>query len=316
VNFLIQALVPGAFLLLVAQRLTQYRTRPTTRPFSNMLLLFVASGALQVEALAYGLLDPRIHAVTGAWNISALTSWLLLTAGWCKAVALLLEVDGRTLSAAKQVAITATLWTLLVVTFMTSHAPEIPTPTEPIHVTGALAAFWFVILATTAATPAVFLVYLRRVLPLVERGPVRHALLALVCACVSLILWCLHKVAFITLDNLSVSNWYTEHTVIFSRALIALPGLFLAAVAAIYARNEFPERFRRYSRIRALTDRWHATTPASNAVLETSLIPQNRRAAWRASRTPLAAHRMMVEILDASAADGGRHDISALTTHS
>ncbi|NMN99299.1 hypothetical protein [Antrihabitans stalactiti] len=298
-NGLIQWLAPTMLVAIIALRLPTYRDRPNTRTFTNLLMLLAGFSLLQIEPIAYGQIDPRFHTLTSVWGISGLVAWLLLTAALWNGLTLVLRVAGHQLSMRRVVAGTLILWTILIVTFMLSPAPDIEAPTEPLRATGPLAVFWAAILATTAATPIVCLFYLRRVWRLVENGPIRTVLIAVAGTCWSLILWCVHKVSFFVLDDLGFTNWYTDHTILISRSLLSLTALLFCCVAVIYARTQLPERLRRYRQIRQLTMHWHAVTPKSNAVLETGLIPRTRHAAWQASRNPLAAHRMMIEILDA-----------------
>ena len=300
---LIEAIPSIVLLAFAANRLPDYRSRPGSQPLTNILLLIGAGQALRIHAIFDDRVNPILHDLTGVWNISCVVAQCLGVAACVQIIAVALQVQGVRVSRPAKYALAALPIGGMVTGFLLSPATEHPThllsETFPAH--GPLLVYWVLYLGTIATSVSIVLLLILRLGFMVKTGPLAKVLLAAVFGPAMGALYCIHKALYLVLRDHNVDNWYTRHTQAISLVAVVLPLIGLSYIAWLYLRAVMPARIERYKKVRAQIHRWEAVTPSTHAVLQSALIPRTRRAAWRASRNALAAHRMMVEIVDAAA---------------
>ncbi|MBY6413389.1 hypothetical protein HQ346_16970 [Rhodococcus sp. BP-252] len=298
-----EAILPVVLLLFALQRLTMYRQKPRTRPLTVMLLTLSAAQSFRIHALADDKLDPILHRATGLWNLSVLVAQILAVCAATQLVGIVAHSTQRRFPRRYRYSLSAALSIALGVSFLLSPAPTRPTHflSQTFTAEGWMLVYWVIFLGSLALCVIVPLYLLVRMALIVRTGELARVLIGAALACAMVLLYAVHKIAYLVAFDRGIDNWYTHHTVQISLFLIMSPLIFAGYVAAVYVWTALLPRVQRYRRIVAYMERWQILATQSNAILAEALIPSSKRTAWKASRDSVASTRLMVEMVDGSA---------------
>ncbi|WP_141216176.1 MULTISPECIES: hypothetical protein [Nocardiaceae] len=303
VSLFAEAIIPVVLLLFSLQRLPMFRSKPKTRPMTVLLLTLSTAQFFRIHALADDKLDPVFHSVTGLWNMSVLIAQALAVCAATQLVGIVAHSTQRNFPRPYRYGLSAALMVALVITFLLSPAPTRPTYylSQTFVAEGWMLVYWVIFLGSLSLCVTVPLYLLVRMAWIVKTGELARVLVGAALACAMVLLYAVHKIAYLVAFGRNVDNWYTQHTVQISLFLIMSPLLFAGYVAWVYVWTSLLPRIQRYRRIVSYMERWQTLASQSNAILAENLIPSSKRAAWRASRNSVASTRLMVEMVDGEA---------------
>lgn len=299
-----EALLPAVLLLFALQRLSMYWSRPQTRPMTVLLLTLSTAQCFRIHALADDKVDPVIYELTGLWNVSVLIAQALAICAATQLVGIVAHSTQRSFPRHYRYGLTSVLMLGLVASFLLSPAPTKPTYflSQTFVAEGWMLVYWVIFLGSLCLCVTVPLYLLARMVWIVKTGELARVLAGAALACAMVLLYAVHKIAYLAAFGRGVDNWYTQHTAQISLFLIMSPLVFAGYVAWVYVWTSLLPRVQRYRRIVSYMEQWQTLATRSNAILADTLIPSSKRAAWRASRNSVASTRLMVEMVDSEAA--------------
>lgn len=292
--------------LVALHRLATMRTvGPYAHYLSATLLCFGLGRLARTPVISDEWVDGWFHSWSGVWNVTDFLGMALAAVGAIFLVHTVAGIFGRPISTPLLIGSIGAAVAGMGATFALSPVPHAPTAfmSRDFDMTGWFAIYWLIYLSCLGFATGTVALLAGRAAAVFRPGAPRTAVASLAIAGLFGLMYVTHKVVNLTVEYFDVWGWYSEHAPHISLATLACAllsgvlGLLLMLSAAVG---------RRVGRFRLLRDRvqeWrdsHAHAP--DVSLDDALMPSGSIwSLWKATRDPVVAHRMLVELADSKA---------------
>lgn len=289
---------------LALHRLTMMRTGGRAADYLSATMLCYGLGKLaRTPVVSDEWIDGWFHSWSGVWNVTDFAGMALGAVGAIFLVHAVAGIFGRPLPGAHLTGSIGAAVGGMAVAFALSPVPHAPTAfmSQDFSMTGWLAVYWLIYLSCVGLASGTVAVLAGRAVAVFQRGVPRASVASISAAGMFGFLYVTHKVVNLTVEHFDVWQWYSDHAPQISLATLACAllsgaiGLLLMLAAAVR------RRISRFRLLRGRIQEWHSShTQDPDVALDQALMPSgNSWSLWKATRDPVVAHRMLVELADA-----------------
>jgi hypothetical protein len=295
--------IPTVLLIVGIVRLRQYSLNPSSRYVTHVLILMGLAKALLYPTDR--VFDPRLLQLIGVANICVLAAMILATAACIELAGFARYMTGHNDPLGLRILLATSTAAIMICLFLLSPAADRDSEylTQDFPAIGPLLAYWAIFLSSVAISSATVCYFCANAWSLVRHGPLSRALGGYTVAGGLGVLYCIWKIIDLTV-RARVHQWNGGRIIWISYLMVLAPLAAMGYAGSQYLLSAIPPRALRYKAIRIHVAHWRelANSDDNRTILSPHLIPkQTRRAAWGASRDPVSAHRLMIEL-----ADGGQ----------
>lgn len=288
---------------LALHRLATMRTAgPYAHHLSASMLCFGLGKLARTPVVSDEWIDGWFHSWSGVWNVTDYSGMTLGAVGAIFLVHSVAGILGRPFPKALLVGSIGAAVVGMAVTFALSPVPRAPTAfmSQDFDMTGWLAIYWLIYLLCLGFSSATVAALAGRAVAVFRPGIPRIAVASVAAVGLFGSAYVAHKVVNLTVEYFNVWPWYSDHAPQISLATLACAilsgaiGLLLMVGAAV------ARRVGRFRLLRARIQEWRDSRAHSPDVsLDDALMPSGTSwSLWRATRDPVVAHRMLVELAD------------------
>lgn len=297
-------------------RLSYWRSRPSSRPLTLVVLAMAVATAVRLPGVADSVVDPWLHGMLGIHNATELVAAVAGVFAFMTVVELVVVTVSEQPMIWRRIFAVGTFLVLgaTIVGFLASPAGGEPSDAifRDFPLDRGLAVFWGLYVGTMVAASTGALFYLVRMvrLPGVRLSPLGRPLLLMTAGAIAGLLPASNLLFRLRMHSGGTPDWYRAHAELIGWTGALVPLCFIGAGALFYSVTALPDRVRRYRAIRRSSDRYAEVLRSGDDVMapRDARTYSTRSAAWWGSRSPMITHQMMVVLADAAvrSGDGGR----------
>lgn len=289
---------------LALHRLATMRTAgPYAHYLSATMLCYGVGKLARTPVVSDEWIDGWFHSWSGVWNVTDFSGMALAAVGAIFLVHAVAGILGRPLPKPLLVGSISTAVVAMAVAFALSPVPHAPTAfmSQDFAMTGWFAVYWLIYLSCLGVASGTVALLAGRAAAVFRPGVPRVAVGSVSAAGFFGFLYVVHKVVNLTVEHFGVWSWYSAQAPQISLLTLAFAILSGATGLLLMLATAVGRRLSRYRLLRGRIQEWrdtHAQDP--DVALDQTLVPsESRRSLWKATRDPVAAHRMLIELADA-----------------
>lgn len=271
------------------------------------LVFLGGAKACRIPVVSDDWIDPALQKVTGVWNLTDFSGMFFAVCGGILFATFAARVVGRPSPAWAMPAGILVTFSIMLGTFLASPVADSPTSfmSKDFPMTGWFALYWATYLTSLSASALAITMFIFWAVQRFRPSRLRTAVQFFGAGAGMFGVYTLQKIIGLIELNYSTMGWYNKYSETVSMTTLLIGFTFLLACAGIAGWPVIGQWLHRWKLLRDRHEQWQRIAhDESGVVLDPSLIPADA-SAWQlllAARTPVATHRLLVEMADAAPA--------------